>query len=206
MKNRGQIFLILSVIIIVVFLLLRGSVNLPDIIQRQKDTESRFEKRFFSNTVDEFQKVVEISSKYDNISTNVFDFANFTRQRMSERLNDLDFLFVAALSQRTGTTLNISAINLMNKPMNLTLTLNSTPSQSLNMDNFLDRTMRENTFTIAQGNDYTVTISYNSTYNENMTFITRNGFKYYNAFFDITLRSRDTSYKDKFQRTYRLIS
>ena len=175
MKNKGQIFLILSVIIIVVFLLLRGSVNLPDIIQRQKDTGSRFEKRFFSNTIDEFQKAIEISSKYDNVSTNIFDFANFT-------------------------------INLMNKSINLTLTLNSTPSQSLNMDNFLDRTMRENTFTIAQGNDYTVTISYNSTYNENMTFITRNGFKYYNAFFDITLRSRDTSYKDKFQRTYRLIS
>lgn len=206
MRNKGQVFLIISIIIIVVFLILRGSVNLPDIIQRQKDTESRFERKFFTNTVSEFQKAVEISSRYDNISTNVFDFANFTRQRMSDRLNDLDLLFVATLSQRTGTTLNVSAINLLNKPINLTLTLNSTPSQSVNMDNFLDRTKRESTFTITQGTNYAVTISYNSTYTENMTFITRNGFKYYNAFFDIALRSRDTTYKDKFQRSYRLLT
>ncbi len=206
MRNKGQIFIILSVIIIVVFLILRGTVNLPDIIQRQKDTESRFERRFFTNTVDEFQKAVEISSKYDNISSNVFDFANFTRQRMSERLNDLDLLFVGTLSQRTGTTLNVSAINLLNKPINLTLTLNSSPSQSLNMDNFLDQTKRENTFTISQGTDYALTIAYNNTYSENTTFVTKNGFKYYNAFFDITIRSRDTSYKDKFQKSYKLIS
>ena len=76
MNNKGQIFLILAVIIVIVLILLRISVNLPDISQRERELEGSFERRFFTNTVDELRKTVEISiNQPSNITTNVFDFS-----------------------------------------------------------------------------------------------------------------------------------
>jgi len=59
-------------------------------------------------------------------------------------------------------------------------------------------------FTITQGQNYVLTISYNETYEENVTINTEPGKSKYIAFFDITIKDLETTHKDKFQKAYTL--
>jgi len=129
LKNKGQMFLITAVIIIVTLIILVTTSNLTNILQEKRELEGSFERDFFINIVDELVKVIEISyHQSTNITNNVFDFGNFTRKKMKERLLDFEFLFVGSITPNSnGTdTMNVSVINLLNKPISATLQLNIT--------------------------------------------------------------------------------
>ncbi len=129
MNNKGQMFLITATIIIVILVLLRTSINLPDILQNEKELNSKFEKRFFQNTVNELVKVVEISyHQSNNITNNVYDFGNFTRKKMTERLQNFNFLYIGVItpSSQGSDAMNVTILNLLNKNINVNLTINGT--------------------------------------------------------------------------------
>jgi len=160
MKNKGQMFLITAAIIIVILVLLRTSINLPGILQREKEVKSRFEKEFFLNIVDELVKVIDISyHQSNNITNNVFDFGNFTRKKMTERLLDFEFLYVGSLADVTSQQINVTLVNLLNRPINATLDLNGT---SDNQDNIEDASSWSTNFTFSPGSNYVLTVSYNA--------------------------------------------
>jgi len=160
MKNKGQMFLITAAIIIVILVLLKTGINLPDILQREKELKSRFEKEFFLNIINELVKVIDISyHQPSNITNNVFDFGNFTRKRMTERLQSFEFLYVGSLANVTSQQINVTLINLFNKQINATLDLNGT---SDNQDNIVDASSWETNFTFSPGSDYVLTVSYNA--------------------------------------------
>lgn len=203
-KSKGQVFLIAAVLFIVILIILRNSVNVEEIEQRQRRAESSFQNKFFKNTVDELQKSIEISyNQPNNITNHVFGFANFTRKKMDERLFGFEFLYVDTVSPTSGTKLNVSVINLLNETINVNLTLNSTPSQSISQDNLPDYGRFDTSFNIIQGENYKLTINYLNR-QENMIIETENGKSIYTAFFDITLTGTETTYKDKFQKSYTL--
>ena len=84
MKNKGQTFIIIAVITIVVLVILKTSVNIQDITQKNRELEGRFEHDFFTNVVDELTKTIDISYyQSSNITNNVYSFANFTRKKMT---------------------------------------------------------------------------------------------------------------------------
>ena len=205
MKNKGQMFLITAAIIIVILVLLKTGINLPDILQREKELKSRFEKEFFLNIVDELVKVIDISyHQSSNITNNVFDFGNFTRKRMTERLQSFGFLHVGAITPVSSgsDTMNVTYVNLLNKPINATLQLNSfTP---VNYSEMSDSTSWTTNYSITQGQTYDLIVGYNGTYSENVTIQTKTNQSVYIGFFDITLTGSETTYKDKFQKNYTL--
>lgn len=205
MRNKGQMFLIAATIIIIVLVLLKTGINLPDILQREKELKSRFEKKIFSNIVDELVEVVDISYyQSSNITNNVFDFGNFTRKKMTEKLQNFDFLFVGSITPAsTGSAImNVTVVNLLNKPINATLQLDSlTP---INDSEMVDSSSWTTNYTITQGQTYTLIIGYNGTYSENVTIDTKVNKAIYVGFFDITITGSETTYKDKFQKNYTL--
>jgi len=205
MKNKGQMFLIIAAIIIVVLVLLKTGVNLPDILQREKEVKSRVEKEYFSNIVDELVKVTDISyHQSSNITNNVFDFGNFTRKKMTERLQSFEFLYVGSITPASSGNdiMNVTVVNLLNKPINATLQLNSfTP---VNYSEMLDSTSWTTNYSITQGQTYDLIVGYNGTYSENVTIQTKANKAVYVGFFDITLTGSETTYKDKFQKNYTL--
>ena len=206
-KDKGQVFLITAVIMIIILVLLRIGTNLPDIIQRGRKLEGQFEKDFFINVAHELSKVIEISyHQSNNITNNVYNFGNFTRKKMTEKMQEFEFLYVGCITPKSSgsDTMNVSAINLLNEPINLTLTLNSTPTQTRNRDNFVDYNSYNTSFSITQGTHYVITVSYNRTYVENITIETVSGKSKYVGFFDTTLIGKETTYKDKFQKSYTL--
>lgn len=205
LKNKGQIFLILAVITVVVLILLRLTVNLPDITQRERKLQGAFERKFFTNSIEELKKTVEISTNQPvNITTNVFDFANFTRNRMIERLSDFEMLYVSTWTQKTGSQMNVSVINLLNQHLTMTLTLNSSPALTQTNSSLFNMSRWDTNFSISPGTDYKITIRYNNTYGENVTMRTLNGQGFFTSYFDATLRGKEATYKNKFQKTYRL--
>jgi len=207
MRNKGQMFIIAAVILIAVLIILKTGVNLPDIIQRNRELEGKFEHDFFVNIVDKLKKTIDISyHQPSNITNNVYNFANFTRKKMTERLQDFQFLYLSCITPASSGSdiINISVINLLNKPVNLTIQINSSPTQSDNKDNMIDKTKWNTNFTITQGNIYILTVSYNGTYEENITIITKVNRSVYVGFFDIVLAGSETIYKDKFQKSYTL--
>jgi hypothetical protein len=204
MRNKGQMFLITATILIVILVLLRTSVNLPEILQNEKELNSRFEKEFFQNTADELVKVIDISyHQPSNITNNIFNFGNFTRKKMTEKLQNFKFLYVGAITPVSGNdVMNVTVINLLNKSINATLQLNSlTP---VNYSQMLDSTSWTTNYSINQGQTYTLIVGYNGTYSENMTIQTKTNKSVYVGFFDITLTGSETTYKDKFQKNYTL--
>jgi len=207
MRNKGQVFLITTVILIVILVILRAGVNLPDITQRGRKLEGQFEKDFFVNVVNELPKVIEISYyQPNNITSNVHDFGNFTRKKMTEKMQEFEFLYVGCITPKSNVndTMNVSVINLLKKTINLTLTLNSTPQQSNNTDNMWDDKNYTTSFNISQNIHYVLTVRYNGTYEENITIETESGKSKYVGFFDVTLNGSETTYKDKFQKSYTL--
>jgi hypothetical protein len=207
MRNKGQMFIITAVIMIVVLIILKTGVNIPDIMQKNRELEGKFEHDFFINVADELTKTIDISYHQSiNITNNVFDFANFTRKKMTEHLQDFQFLYVSCITPKSsGTdTMNVSLINMLNKSINATLQISTSPMQSSNNDNMLDMSIWNTNFTITQGNNYILTVGYNGTYSENITIQTKINGSVYIGFFDTTLIGSETTYKDKFQKNYTL--
>jgi len=203
LKNKGQMFLISSIIIIVILVILKASANLPNIIEEKKQLESRFEDEFFTNIANCLLEVTEISyHQPENITRNIFDFANFTRKTMNERLLTFNFLYLNAITSYSSSKMNVTVVNLLNKPINVTLTLND--SQSDSMNNINDSTSWNTNFNINLGNDYILTISYNNQFEGNLTVVTKTTKNTYSGFFDILLIGSEVTYKDKFQKSYTL--
>lgn len=207
MRDKGQVFLITAVILIVILVILRAGVNLPDITQRGRKLEGQFEKDFFVNIINELPKVIEISYyQPNNITSNVHNFGNFTRKKMTEKMQEFEFLYVGSITPKSSGNdiMNVSVINLLKKPINLTLILNSTPLQNNNHDNMEDDKTYNTSFNINQSVHYVLTVRYNGTYEENITIETESGKSRYVGFFDVILNGSETTYKDKFQKSYTL--
>ena len=204
MKNKGQMFLITATIIVVVLILLKASVNLPSMIEKQRELEGRFEQEFFTNIVDESVKTIEISyHQPDNITKNVFDFGKFSRKKMIESSLDLNFLYVSSIipKESGNVNMNVTAINLLNKPIDATLQLNGGP---ISFSEIEDSGSWDTTFIINQGENYILTVGYDGIYKENITIETESDESRYIGFFDVTLIGPETTYKDKFQKSYTL--
>lgn len=202
MKKKGQMFLIISVIIVLTLIMLKTSVNLTDIFQKKREMEGKFDKEIFENFKNEFIKTIEISyHQPSNISRNVFDFANFTRKKMKERLFTFKLLYVGSITPKSGTNMNVTLINLLDNPINASLSLNGSIQ---NNDNMIDSSDWKTTFVINPGQNYVLTVSHNNTYQNNITIETESGISRYIAFFDMSLSDLETTYKDKFQKTYTL--
>jgi len=201
MKSKGQMFLIMSAVTFIVLILLKNSINISDILQNKRELEVRFEKEYFSNIVDEMKGVVGISFyNQDNITNNVFDFGNFIRRKMKERTQDFDFLYVGLVTAGIDNNMSVKVINLLNKPINATLRLNS--SDIVNNSEMADASSWEIYYIITEGSGYVITVGYNDTYRENITINTKINKSVYVGFFDITLYGAKTTYKEKFQKSY----
>lgn len=129
MKNKGQMFIIVAVIMIVVLVILKIGVNIPDIMQKNRESEGKFEHDFFVNVVDELTKTIDVSYYQPiNITNNVYSFANFTRKKMTEKLQNFKLLYVGSITPASSgsDTMNVTVINLLNKNTNVTLNMNGT--------------------------------------------------------------------------------
>lgn len=202
MKNKGQMFLLTSVIIVILLIALKISSNVPDILEKERKLQGDFETEFFINSVDELSETIRISAHQSNISTNVYDYSNFTRTKLTERLLTFNMLFVGVNANHSTNQMNITVLNFLNENINAVLTMNGS---SDSQNNIADQGIWETNFSYTPGNLYVLYISYDSgEYNESITLDTPSNKDRYYGFFDVELVGTESTYKDKFQKSYKI--
>ena len=203
-SRKGQVFIITAVIFIVVLLMLRLSINVDNIKEKEIELESNLQRKYFDSIKDELVKIVEISYYTpENITYNVFSFSNFSREFFDTHLFDFKLFYLDVVSPKNGNQLNVTVINLLNNTINVSVSINTTPIQSVSWNDIEDYGKRDTYFTIVQGENYVLNVNYSGNL-ENVTVPTKNGKSVYTGFFDVRLETSKIRYKDKFQKTYTL--
>jgi len=205
---KGQVFLILAVIIIVTVVLLKTSLNIASVIETKNYLESGFERMEFQNLRDEIPKVIQISCNQTNIAGNVNDFVRFARNSFSSRAMDLNGILVETvhptIAASTDTTMNVTIYNFLgNKLKFLNLSLNGTEKtfSEIDDDRILDTTFPINA---PSSQNYTLWIFYNtSTANSSQSFTIpiEIGKGKFVGFFDLRLLSSRSENRDNFIET-----
>lgn len=196
-------FLILAVVIVTSLVILRFSAGTPSIEKELSSLRSKVEGKIFDNIVEELKKSEEFSYyEQDKIVSNVFNFANFTKKKMNERGLDFEFLYVGTLATNTSQQMNITLINFLNKVINATLILNSTPQQTDSKNNIIDGSTWSTNFSFTPGTEYLLTLNYTypgliTNVTENITIKTKTDKDVYVGFFDVSLVTIGEVYTQK---------
>jgi len=196
-------FLIGAFIIAASLIVLKLNMKSPSIEEQLRLIDATMENSIASNFMTEIENSAKFSvDQKSSINNNVFDFANFTERKSGEHGLEFLFLFVGSYANVSNNYLNVSVINMLNGPIGVTLNLNDGSSSQTN--NMIDNTKWDTSFTFTPGTNYNLTVSYNSTYTQNVTIKTKNNKDIYVGFFDITLQTSGAVYTNKTQDTYKL--
>jgi len=162
---KGQFFLISGLIIIVVLLLIKSSLNLAQIIENKKYLEMGLERKEFSNIRDELVETVELSYN-KNETGNMEKYIVYVRQRLKPRTIDLNGLAVESSFKKvisgSNTGLNVTVFNFLGETIqSLNLTFSYDGSSQV-FSNVADNSSVKKDFTFSTTSDvnYTLTVNY----------------------------------------------
>lgn len=200
-KRKGQMFLIAAIIIASSLIILKLVSRSPVVMEETKILKVTYEASIFSNLINELNKTMDFSF-YEgiNITRNVFNFGNFSKRKMAEHSLDLKIVFVGSLANSSISFINVTVINLFGANINVTLTLNDSQSNTSMVANY---GRWDTNFTITPGNDYILTVSYDSIAN-NVTIETKSNKDVYVGFFDVFLKSSEAVHRSKYQKSLTL--
>lgn len=200
---KAQMFL-LAAIIIVTAIVISLSTFRPTAIEVEKRTLlMRFGKQTADNVGVELENAIEFSyGDAQNMTLNFFDFANFTKKKMAERSIELKLFFLSTLTNITLSEMNVSIINLIGKTINVSVAINTSPSQS-NSKILSDYELWNFKFiSISSNTTYQLNISYEK---ERKNLLVKVGEKdIYTAYFDLKLESDDALHRRFFEESYEL--
>jgi hypothetical protein len=204
--GKGQLFIISGIVVIVVIVLLKNSLNLVKILENKRYLEAGLETLEFRNIEDEIVKTVQMSyTQKQNVTNNVNNFVKFVRSSLNARTVKLNGIFVESVYSNDSSQLNTTVFNFMENEISfLNLTLDS--QQSL-FYSIADSATVEANFTLAAQGNYTLKILYNTSYEnktEETTIPYETGKSKLNGFFDLRLTSSRGEQRDKFNETFDL--
>ena len=195
MGRKGQMFLLIAVVIVLVIVVLRYNITYPLAAEEKKTLEARFENRVFSNLIEEFNNSLKFSYyNTTNMTKNVFDFANFSKSKVDEHSMLLKALFVGSVANSTTGDLNVSLINVLNTRINANLTLGGTSFVN-SVENYGRWDLN---FTVTPGTQYVLRLEYDSTA-ENITIRTKPTKDVYVGFFYVSMETDNSLHKTRYQ-------
>jgi hypothetical protein len=163
--SKGQIFLMIAVVVILTLILLRTSMSLVNILEGKRHLEMSLEAQQFDNLRSEMLN--SVSTGYNSslaMTENAEEFAGFARTYFKSNSEDLGCLMMFSSYPKPAasqvTDLNLTVANFLGSDIsNLTAEFNSeeasfasVPEGSVTMANF--------TFNTAISRNYTLTVSY----------------------------------------------
>lgn len=210
---KGQIFLIMAMIMIVTLMTLKTSLNLVNIIENKKYLETGLDRKEFDNIRNELVETIDYTSyQPTNITDNVNNYINFVKNSLMERAVNLNGFAVLTyhptISSSIDTSVNVTVLNFFGTQMN-TLTIN-----------FNNNTWDNRSFTsVADGTSKSVNFTFNTNTNRNYTLSVYYVIKSENrtndfnisadigkskfiGFFDLRMVSDRSDQRDKFTQTY----
>jgi hypothetical protein len=204
---KGQMFLILSIVIIVLIAMLKSGLNLNNIMQNQQYMESGLERIEFQNIKDEMGKSIQICYSQGNMSDCLDDFFKFSKNSLNARAVDFTgYLVKSSYSYpEINSQLNVSVFNGFDTEMNtLNLTLNGS---SQIFGSIQGVSSISTTFSVSTDSNYVLTVFYNTSYEnktDSVAIPISSGKGKLITFFDLRMASNRVEYRDKFTDTVTL--
>ena len=205
---KGQIFIIIAVIVITIIVVLKTSLNLTNVLENKRFLELGLERLEFQNLRSELTKVIQVSYNQTNISENVNNFMSFAKESFLSRATILTGIGLTAMfpnvTSGANTSLNITVMNYLDDDISsLNLTFNNTQQNFTNM-------ARSSAFTTSFVFNTTANINYslmmryrvpNTNSTENITIPVEIGKTKFVGFFDVKISSIRSEHRDKFTET-----
>jgi hypothetical protein len=215
LKNtgKGQMFMILAIIIILVMILTKSSLDITTLIEKKKHLEANLERLEFQNILSEWMKTVQISytQPTENITNNVNNFIKFSRQCSNARAVNLNGILIEAVhgtvQSSIDTGINITVLNLLSSSISR-LNVTFDDDQAFFSDVADGMTVYQNfTFNTAINQNYTLTVTYNTSVENvtrRITIPTEIGKSKYVAFIDLRMISNKIEQRDVITKVYTL--
>jgi predicted Holliday junction resolvase-like endonuclease len=194
---KGQMFIILAIIVITILIVLKLSLNINNIIERNKSIKSDLSNLQIQNIERGIKQALISSYNLFNISENVNYFINFVRLSELGKGNILSGISVQSIYPyvKAGETtiMNTSVYNFLGlKIDNLTLIWNNGTNYSQSFSNLEDNSTIFTTFsfTATSNTNYTLLVKYiieNETITKNITIPVSIGNSKFIGFYSIKL-------------------
>ena len=201
-NSKGQMFLIAAVVIVSAIVVLGFNMSSPSATKEAETMKATFESEMFDNLVAEFNATIDISSSApENITSNVVDFANFTRAKIAGRSMTLKLLFVGTVANKTTQMLDVSVLNMLGATINASLEANV---QVRTNSSVVNNGRWNTTFTFAAGSTYLMNITYNtevgSATTETIEVKTKPNKDTYTGFFYVIMSGASANHVSKYQK------
>jgi len=202
---KGQFFLISGIVIVVVLLLIKNSLDLAQIIENKRSLETSMEKKEFLNVKDELLKTIDYSYN-KNESEKIENFIVYVRQRLKAKAIELDGIAIETevnnVVENSPVSLNVTIFNFLGEniqSLNLNFSCNGS-SQSLS--NIPDNSSRRVEFTFIGSNENcSLNVNY-TTPKESKQYkiqiLVEIGKNKFFGFFDLRMKGLTSEIRDEF--------
>lgn len=206
--GKGQIFIIIAVVTIVVIVLIKTSLNLISILENKRFVELGLERLEFQNLRKELSKLLQVSYNLTNISTNVNDFMSFAKEAFLNRATILTGIGLTAsftqVTRNIDIPLNVTVMNYLDEDI-VSLNLSFNNSQQ-NFTSFAKSSVLVTNFTFTTQSDvnFSLILNYTATSlnsSENITIPVEINTTKFVGFFDVKISSYRLEQRDKFTET-----
>lgn len=213
--TKGQVFLIGAIIIVLVLVLIRTSINVAEVVQRKSFIEAGLEKIEFTNVRNEVPKAAyNAMNDTDSIANQTNSFIAFAEDKLNGRTLALDGVSVIAkydsLQESTDTDLDVTLYNFFDAEMsraivNLSTDFNS-PTQFNNTASGSSR-FAQFTLNLGSSQNLTMWVFYEvsgKTYVQNVTIPAEIGKTRAVGYFDVRMTSERGTFSDRFSEVMRV--
>jgi len=211
-RSKGQAFLIIAIVVVLVLVTLKTSLNLVNIVENKRYLEAGLERLEFNNVRHEILTTIQITSVHRNTTNSVNDLLAFSKAALAARSMDLKGIFVESsytgLQASTDTRINVTVFNMLGYDLSaLNMELNS---EVWNLTDIRHMHAANVNFTINTASDanYTLTVQYTTpqkTENETITIPAKIGRSRFIGFFYLQLESDRLTQYDKIEKVADLV-
>jgi len=205
--SKGQVFIVLSIIIITVMVMLKTGINISQIMENKRYLEAGFEQMQFQNIRNEALKAVQIS--YENksdMTNNLNNFMRYARLVMSSKATDLAGVAVtAAYNHSTAPyVVNVTVLNILGTDMfylNVTFNTSTVEFRSVSDGMAVQAGFSGNYETMS----HIMTVFYNTSLANTTEYVTipfDTTKSKLTVFLDLSLKSDRSEQRDVFNETY----
>jgi len=158
MSNKGQMFLIASVIIVSILVVIKLNISTANASRQLATLKTRMENYLFDNFKEEFNNTMSYSSGYPgNITKNVFVFGNFTEDAMEDHSITFKMFYMGTIANHTTSKLVFTVINMMDDSIDVTVDMNG---QQKSKNGLVDYGNWTDELNIDPGTNYMMTLNY----------------------------------------------
>ncbi|TAL47459.1 hypothetical protein EPN87_02865 [archaeon] len=205
--RKGQMFIIMAIIIVTVLVLLKTRMNLSEILMNKGTLESDLSQLKLGNIVSEEKNNLQVNYLQNmSMMNNVVNFTNFVRSVESSNAETLNSFiigsYIANTTASTNTNINITVYNVMGMPVdaNITFTYDNSVANFTNLPD-ASSTSQNFTFSTASNANYFLLVTYATAaeiQTANITLPVTIGNSKFIGFYDIRLATNTGTYTSRF--------